>query len=73
MKLQFSSEPRVATKINRGGSCKCRHISHSVHMLLFNDIVICKYVYMTVESQLAAFRFLKYQGQVLDKHCFNMP
>ena len=42
-------------------------------MLLYNDIVIGKYLYyMIVESQLAAFCFLKYQGQVVAKHSFNV-
>ena len=40
-------------------------------MLLYNHIVIGKYVHMIVESQLAAFRFLKYQGHVLAKHSFS--
>ena len=35
-------------------------------------IAISKYVYMIVESQLAAFRFLKYQGQVAAKTVFNV-
>ena len=41
-------------------------------MLLYNDIVIGKYIYMIVGSQLAAFCFLKYQGQVLAIHSFNV-
>ena len=40
-------------------------------MLLYNDIVISKYVYMIVENQLAAFHFFKYQGQVLAKHSMS--
>ena len=58
--------------VTRGGLGNCGHVSHSVHMLLYNDIVIGKYVYMIVESQLAAFRFFKYQGQVLATHSFNV-
>ena len=51
--------------MNRGGARvvrgNCGYISHSVHVLLYNDIYW--YLYMIVGSQLAAIRFLQYQGQ----------
>ena len=54
----------------RGGSGNCGQVSHSVHMLLYNHIDIGKYLHMANESQLAAFRFHKYQGQVWAKQSF---
>ena len=62
----------MSDSIYRGGSGNCGHVLHSVHMLNYNHIVIGKDVDTIVESQLAAFRFLKYQGQALAKHSISV-
>ena len=38
-----------------GGSGNCGHLSHSVHMLLYNHIVVGKYVHMIDEINLLLF------------------